>query len=558
MTQPVATQKDTRPTRLRALLWPLGSVLLVAALLRGALLASDAFTFNADEAVVALMARHIRQGEEFPVFFYGQAYMGSLDALLVAAGFAIFGESVLAVRLVQSILYLLVVATTFWLGWRLTRRAWVAAVAGLLIAAPPPVMTLYTTATLGGYNETLLLGNLLLISGYDVTHGHERSAWRWALLGALAGLGWWTNGLIVAYFLPVGLMLLRHVAIARTPLYLWAFLFFLIFSAPWWEYNFTHNNTAIEVFLSGRRADNTGFTVSPVGQRVMGLFLLGLPAATGIRFPWSGVFFAFPLSALVILAYTALALHWLLRGAPPMLPQARAYLLVMVFGFCAVFALSTFGTDPTGRYFLPILPPLAVLVAATAHALRPARPRLAGSLVVGLLAFALLGNGVAAVRQPPGFTTQFDPISHIPHDHDAELMAFLRERGLTRGYSNYWVAFRLAFLSGEEIILRAALPYKADLSYNPADDRYPPYRDAVNDAERVVYITSNHPELDAIIQRRMAERGVAFQERQLGPYHVFYALSKRVSPFELGLDDLTSGAVQMRAPAFSRWRSLLM
>jgi hypothetical protein len=34
---------------------------------------------NSDEAVVGLMARHILDGKR-PVFYYGQAYMGSLDA----------------------------------------------------------------------------------------------------------------------------------------------------------------------------------------------------------------------------------------------------------------------------------------------------------------------------------------------------------------------------------------------------------------------------------------------------------------------------------------------
>src|SRR5512143_2634221 len=42
------------------------------------LLGIQAVPFNADEAVVALMAKHILQGER-PLFFYGQAYMGSLD-----------------------------------------------------------------------------------------------------------------------------------------------------------------------------------------------------------------------------------------------------------------------------------------------------------------------------------------------------------------------------------------------------------------------------------------------------------------------------------------------
>ena len=534
----------------RRLVFLLVGVLLVAAALRLALLATDAFTFNSDEAIVALMARHIREGRELPIFFYGQAYMGSLDAILVSLGFALFGESVLTIRLVQSVLYLGVVASTFWLGWRLTRSAWAAAVAALLVAVPPTLMTLYTTATLGGYNETLLLGNLLLILGYAVTHGHEASRWRWALMGALAGLGWWTNGLIAAYLLPVGLLILRRFSLAQLPRYALAFCLFMLFSAPWWQYNFTHNNAALAIFFPSLKTEQklvAGYESVPLEQRVVGLLLFALPAVVGARFPWEAGFFGLPLSPLIPGIYVALLYHWLRRGAPRMNGRGRVLLLLTTGNLCLIFLISPFGADPTGRYFLPLIAPLAVLTAATFHQLRPMRPLLAIGAVILLLAFNLLGNGVAAVRQPPGLTTQFDPISHIPHKHDQELMDFLYAHNLTRGYANYWVAFRLAFLSGERIILRAALPYKADLSYNPADDRYAPYREAVSRADNVGYVTANHPVLDEIIRQRMAERGVSFAEQQIGPYRVFYDLSERVTPHELGLDSLAGGRAHAHA-----------
>ena len=63
---------------------------------------SGSLPFNADEAVVALMGRHILQGAR-PLFFYGQAYMGSLDAILVALGFSFFGQHVWVIRLVQAL-----------------------------------------------------------------------------------------------------------------------------------------------------------------------------------------------------------------------------------------------------------------------------------------------------------------------------------------------------------------------------------------------------------------------------------------------------------------------
>ena len=83
-------------------------------------LAFSAVPFNGDEAIVALMARHILQGER-PIFFYGQAYLGATDAWLVALSFSIFGETVFAIRFVHILLFAGVVFTTYLLARRYMR-----------------------------------------------------------------------------------------------------------------------------------------------------------------------------------------------------------------------------------------------------------------------------------------------------------------------------------------------------------------------------------------------------------------------------------------------------
>src|SRR5262245_32895577 len=141
---------------------PLILALGLALALKAALLMADVVPFNADEAVVALMARHILQGER-PLFFYGQAYLGSLDAWVIAGAFAVLGQSVWMMRLVQIGLYLGVIVTTYWLGQQIYAQRWIVTVSTLFLAIPTVLVSLYTTATLGGYGETLLIGNLLLI-----------------------------------------------------------------------------------------------------------------------------------------------------------------------------------------------------------------------------------------------------------------------------------------------------------------------------------------------------------------------------------------------------------
>ncbi|HSM23681.1 MAG TPA: hypothetical protein VK856_02335, partial [Anaerolineaceae bacterium] len=135
-------------------------ILLIFHLLyRFFLLSIDAFPFNSDEAIVGLMAKHILEGDSF-LYFYGQSYMGSLDAYLVALGFLLFGQSVVVIRLVQVFLYGLMIIFAFLFlnnAFGNTKLAFFSAV--FLVFAPVNVI-LYTTVSLGGYGEALLLGVL--------------------------------------------------------------------------------------------------------------------------------------------------------------------------------------------------------------------------------------------------------------------------------------------------------------------------------------------------------------------------------------------------------------
>ena len=116
-------------------------ILAVAAGWKAWLVQLGSIPFNSDEAVVGLMARHILAGER-PIFFYGQAYMGSLDAYLVAAGFAVFGAQIWVIRLVQGLLYLGVIFTTAELGRRVLGSARTGWMAAALMAVPAVNVTL--------------------------------------------------------------------------------------------------------------------------------------------------------------------------------------------------------------------------------------------------------------------------------------------------------------------------------------------------------------------------------------------------------------------------------
>lgn len=493
--------------------------------------AADAIPFNGDEAIVALMARHILQGER-PVFFYGQAYMGSLDAWLVSGAFWIFGENVLSIRIVQIGLYMLYLVSLWVLMGRLFREQAVANIAIFLAAIPPVLMTTYTSATLGGYGEVLLLGNIVLILGYDVIFGkRQTSPWAWLVLGLAGGIGFWVLGMMGVYICSVGLLGLWKFSSKKIPYYLLAGVGYFAGSSPWWLYNLSNDWQALRSFFESGLVETTAW------QNFLGFSLLGIPGLLGMRFPWAETFAPWPVLFVIVFISLALldyGIRVLRKSNDVANPGAKIFLLGFGVVFCAVFIFSQFGIDSTGRYFLPLYVVYFGVGAAFVRFVW-SRQRVLG---LWLLVIILGLNGAETYRaanHPDKITTQFDIITRFDNSHDDELMSFLFENQELYGYTNYWVSFRLAFLSEEELLFAPRLPYKSDMSYTAADNRYPLYNELVEASDKVAFITSKHPALDAVLRQQFADLGVSFQEAQIGEFHIFYQLSRHVSPVELGL-----------------------
>ncbi len=495
------------------------------------LVLTQAVPFNGDEAVVALMARHILRGAR-PVFFYGQAYMGSLDAWLIAGAFRLFGETVWAIRLVQIALYALFLVTLKMLCNRLFETDAVGAWAVLVAAIPPLVVTTYTTATLGGYGEVLVLGNLVLLLGHALIRSQPVRAWELAAgLGAVSGLSFWTLGLSAVYILPVGFLLTIRFDRRKVGAYVVGLVAFLVASSPWWLYSWYHQGEPLRVALEGSPLETTPW------ERATGLVLLGIPALVGIRPPWSYEMVPWPVALLLVLIHLAAGTVFLrqaIAGRARMHQDAGKLLLLVCFVFVVTFIGTQFGVDATGRYFLPLYTPVAVALGFLGHWLWGLRRSAA---VLCLLALWGLNGMVVfeAAQSSDRITTQFDPITRFDNSYDDELIAFLAANDLRRGYSNYWVTFRLAFLTQEEFIFAPRLPYKPDLRYTPGDDRIPAYSRLADRSSRIAYITTLHPGLNAYLRRAFREQGIAFREADIGPYHVFYDLSRPIRPEELGL-----------------------
>lgn len=191
-------------------LLPLLICLCIALLIRVYLIIHTHGAIAGDESETGIQAEHILRGE-LPVYYYGQAYMGSLEAYILALMFAIAGPSVFTLRLATSLVSLGLVVLTWVFASALADEAGLSVrakrcfmyVATLFAALPPLYDTVLELRSLGGYIETMVIMLWLLYSALRQTQRWRGNAaplelaLRWLGIGFLFGLGMWTDPLIM-------------------------------------------------------------------------------------------------------------------------------------------------------------------------------------------------------------------------------------------------------------------------------------------------------------------------------------------------------------------------
>lgn len=178
---------------------------------------------DGDEALVGIQAEHILRGEH-PTYFYGQAYMGSLEAYLVAGLFSIFGPSAWVLRTEPLLISLLGI----WCTWKFAHaladearlsdreRLYFQCIATMCAAIAPLYGAVAELRVLGGYIETYIMMLLLLLLVLRLTQqwragaSYKDFALYWAAIGFLIGLGFWVYPQIVVAVAVVGLWIIGY------------------------------------------------------------------------------------------------------------------------------------------------------------------------------------------------------------------------------------------------------------------------------------------------------------------------------------------------------------
>jgi hypothetical protein len=189
---------------------PLWVCFLIAVVARVWLIVHTHGVMDGDEATVGIQAEHILRGE-FPVYYYGQAYLGNIQAYVIAFIFLFTGPRVWAMRIEPVLTSLLIVYLTWHFASVLARAArlgkrasaFFILVATLVAAFAPLYDVVEEMRVTGGYIESFAVMLWLLLCAFRLVERWQQQArrgelaWRWVGTGFLVGLGLWIDPLTV-------------------------------------------------------------------------------------------------------------------------------------------------------------------------------------------------------------------------------------------------------------------------------------------------------------------------------------------------------------------------
>lgn len=389
---------------------------------------------NLDHATIALMVKHMVEGVGFPVFFYGQAFMGSLEPMVSAVLARVFGLSGFMVGMGPAVLGIALAFAVY--RWTRAMAGRTAGAAALLFLTIGPRGYFHYLASPRCYAIQMLLTVLMLwLCAHGVRRIRRGDAFPSAVVfawGVLAGLGWWASGLIL--FTVGACVLLAVLACGRrlwNPRWAWAALGALLGAAPWWIWNLRNDFRSLHV---------QGATIG------WGAFADRLAAFSGNRmFRILGVYHFDPpfnllLGAVFVLALAAALVALLGRRTRLVRPERRVDVsgaLLMLPSAAFIFSLSAYADLGSPRYHLPLVPVAAVFLGLLTKALT-ARIGVTGWIPVAALVathLPLLPRAWATAEREAAWAREV-----------AGLHRFMEGRGLTVAYASphdRWLNFEV-------------------------------------------------------------------------------------------------------------------
>ena len=416
-------------------------------------------SFDSDQAVIGLMAKHLSELRAFPVFMYGQNYKLAVEAWLAAPVFLVAGVSVTALKLPLLVINLTVAFLLIWILERDARlRPWRAGVATCFFVLPAPGTAASLLEAGGGSLEPLLYVLLLWVTRrrpalfgvvFGIGYLHREftlyGALSLAIMAAVTGTLFTRQGVRAAliaaqWFVTVWLIVefAQGYASAAGPMTSAADVRAV---SAFLE---VRNRVCIDprTFLPSLHRLVTDHWIQLFGLRVQPLLDYSIDSRVrqGVNGAW------LLLAGAMALALARLAMAFAAERGIRREHRVCAYLTLTGLISAGVYAVSRCGGISPMRYDA-----LSILAAVGVGAwyLGVERSRALRNtwivLVAGWVGVCALGHGRLWAEY----------LTHPPFGVKRQIADLLEARGVRYGASDYWIAYYVTFLTKERVIMRS-------------------------------------------------------------------------------------------------------
>lgn len=397
-----------------------------------------------DGAICGLLGLGVMDGR-WPIFFYGQSFMGALEGYLSGPVYALFGASTVTLNIWAPILTLATMVVLY-LCLRRYLKPLPSLVALAYMAVPTAVAYWHAGKPNAHYPLGILLCALLM---WFTLKLWEQKPWRsltalgW---GLMAGLAFWTNfqTMVVIWACMLFLALTSLTRLRPLPL-LSGVIGGIIGAGPLLYYNATHNWV---------HANQSGsFSMQYVAPHWEMMWQNALPIALGFNTPAAGGVVGpdSPWFALYLAVAALMVLGMLLLLGRVLRPEGRWALLPVLVMLVSVTVLvsAIYGRelyDWDQRYMLPFYLGLPFVWAALAQALGRWGKGLV--LLFGALLLTLNISGWAGFGGGH-LTCGLQPFRKTVEVKEKIFINHLREAGFGSIYAFFYYLPRLAFFAEE-------------------------------------------------------------------------------------------------------------
>ena len=445
------------------------TVVAIVVVLRSAVLVFwEQAHFDADQAVIGLMAKHLAEGRAFPMFLYGQNYIFAVEAWMAAAVFLVTGASVAALKFPLLVINVVVALLLIRLFEREAKlRPLYGAAAAIFFVLPPPG-TATTLVQASGVNLEPFLYVLLL----------WMTRRRPALCGVIFAIGFLQREFTaygVIALLAIGAIdgvlftregLRRIGAAARTAIEVYLVVTVLkplsTPAGPHTSMADIHAPANNVRELLGRFCFDPAATLPGIGSLLtihwmqlfglerdpLGDFSIESRVTQGVRGLWIVLAAAMLISIVRVVRATAAEAR-ATGAARPRLRREHyfpAYVLLVGLLSAAAFVMGRCGAVGPMRYVL--LSIYAAVGVAAWHLQVERSPRVRRTWM-GLVAVWALVSAVAHERLLSEY------LRHPPTGPKRVVIRTLEQRGVRYGIADYWDAYYISFLTKERIIMKA-------------------------------------------------------------------------------------------------------